>query len=278
MKKLFFIVLLFIITSVFVALSLSKCQAQITFQKTYGGTSDDWGYSVQQTADGGYIITGQNYGFGAGNTDVYLIKIYSNGDTLWAKTFGGTYHDGGTSIQQTTDGGYIITGFTYSFGAGTIDVYLIKTDLNGNSLWAKTFGGTDYDYCFAVDQTADGGYVIAGTTKSFGAGTDNAYLIRTDANGNSLWMKTYEVGALGYSVKQTTDGGFVVTGAGGFGAGNWDACLIKTDSTGDTLWTKTYGGTDYDYCFAVNQTADGGYVIAGGTKSFGAGDFDIYLT
>ncbi|MCH7761882.1 hypothetical protein IIA15_10870, partial [candidate division TA06 bacterium] len=133
--------------------------AQITFERTYGGGARDEGYSVQQTSDGGYIIAGLTWSFGSGRDDVYLIKTDSLGDTLWTRTFGGTNSDGGRSVQQTLDGGYIITGFTNSFGVGGIDVYLIKTDSLGDTLWTKTYGGDYNDGGYSVQQTLDKGYI-----------------------------------------------------------------------------------------------------------------------
>jgi len=144
----------------------------------------DQGHSVQQTNDGGYIISGITYSFGNGDGDVYLIKTDGNGDSLWTKTFGGTGRDKGSSVQQTSDGGYIITGSTESFGNGEEDVYLIKTDVNGDSLWTKTFGGSDEDEGHSVQQTSDGGYIISGRTYSFGNGEGDVYLIKTDSQGN----------------------------------------------------------------------------------------------
>ncbi|MBL7191850.1 hypothetical protein ISS30_09140 [bacterium] len=129
------------------------------------------GFSVQQTSDSGYIIAGYTTSYGAGYYDVYLIKTDALGDTLWTKTFGGNSGDGGSSVQQTSDGGYIIAGYTGSYGAGYADVYLIKTDANGDTSWSQTFGGSDWDYGYSVQQTTDGGYIVAGYTYSYGAGS-----------------------------------------------------------------------------------------------------------
>ena len=248
--------------------------------KTFGGENQDYCNSVQQTTDGGYIITGRTESYGAGNKDVYLIKTDGNGDSLWTKTFGGTSFDNGISVQQTNDGGYIILGGTESYGAGNRDIYLIKTDGNGDSLWTKTFGGASQDFGNSVQQTNDGGYIVTGVTESYGAGNKDAYLIKTDASGDSLWTKTFGGSKfdLGNSVQQTNDGGYIVTGrTASFGAGSLDVYLIKTDGNGDSLWTKTFGGSSFDLGFSVQQTTDGGYIIIGGTDSYGNGDRDFYL-
>ncbi|MDD2890617.1 MAG: T9SS type A sorting domain-containing protein, partial [bacterium] len=200
--------------------------------KTFGGTDGDCGHSVQQTQDGGFIILGRTSSFGAGNNDVYLIRTDSSGDTLWTKTFGGTDSDVGWSVRQTEDCGFIIAGETNSFGAGVSDVYLIRTDFSGDTLWTKTFGGTGSEEGYLVQQTSDSGFIIVGRTSSFGAGNSDVYLIKTNSSGDTLWTKTFGGTKydLGYSVQQTSDGGFNITGqTESFGAGSGDVYLIRLD-------------------------------------------------
>ena len=246
--------------------------------RTYGGSDDDEGYSVQQTSDGGYIIAGSTWSYGAGSRDVYLIKTDANGNEIWSQTYGGSDWDEGWSVQQTSDGGYIIAGLTESYGAGSVDVYLIKTDANGNEQWSQTYGGSDYDKGKSVQQTSDGGYIIAGWTYSYGAGNADVYLIKTDANGNEQWYQTlggsdYD---LGYSVQQTSHGGYIIAGwTESYGAGAYDVYLIKTDANGNEIWYETFGGSYCDEGNSVQQTTDGGYIIAGSIGSYS--NFDVYL-
>ncbi len=258
----------------------TDANGNVQWAKTYGGTDWDGAYSVQQTSDRGYIVAGFTHSFGAGGSDIFLIKTDASGNVIWAKTYGGTNYDWAYSVQQTSDGGYIVAGYTYSFGAGSADLFLIKTDANGNVIWAKTYGGTNYDWAYSVQQTSDGGYIVAGGTDSFIAGDDDIFLIKTDANGNIIWSKTYGGASndSASSVQQTSDGGYIVVGyTNSFGVGLDDIFLIKTDANGNIQWTKTYGGTNYDWAYSVQQTSDGGYIVAGGTASFGAGGADLFL-
>jgi len=258
----------------------SSLTARITFERTYGGADGDIGRSVEQTADGGYVVGGYTYSYGAGSNDVYLVRTNTAGDTLWTQTIGGADHDWSESVQQTADGGFVLAGTTKSFGVGQQDCYLVKVKPNGDTLWTRTLGGMQDDDGYCVQQTADGGYILVGCTFSFGAGESDVYLVKTDAKGDTLWTRAFGGTSYDYgcSVRQTSDGGYVVAGyTYSFGAGYTDVYLIKTDANGDTLWTRAYGGTLDDYGWSVQQTSDGGYVIAGYAYVSGTGYCDIYL-
>jgi len=247
-----------------------------SFSVIFGGYTEDVGYSVQQTSDGGYIVAGSTLSCGAGWTDVWLIKTDTWGNKVWDRTLGGPYGDEAYSVQQTSDGGYVITGYTFSYGAGGADVWLVKTDASGNEVWAKTFGGSYGDEGRSVQQTSDGGYVITGFSGSF----YGLWLIKTDADGNEVWDKVFGGGGndAGNSVQQTSDGGYIVAGTTtSFGAGGFDVWLIKTDASGNKVWDRTFGGTGEDEGTSVQQTSDGGYIITGFTMSCGAGGADVWL-
>lgn len=244
--------------------------------KTYGENEQFFAFGGCQTSDGGYIMTGWADEDNV-LSDLLLIKTDSNGDMLWTKTFGGDGREVGFAVQQTIDGGYIVTGWTDSF-SGSHDVYLIKTDGDGNALWSKTYGDDLMDTGKSVQQTSDVGFIIAGESSIMGSGYSSVYLIKTDDNGDFLWSKTYggDDEDAARSVQQTTDGGYIVTGYTETINGPTDVCLIKTDASGDTLWTKTFGGSEDDNGSSVRQTADGGYIIIGFTTAYNNSN-DVYL-
>lgn len=262
---------IFIVLAMFLSLSCEESKEAPEYEfKIFGGSCSDWGKSVQQTADGGYIIAGATCSYGEGLNDAWLIKTNGAGDTVWTKTFGGSKNDEGESVQQTTDGGYIIAGFTSSFGAGAYDVWLIKTDTSGDTVWTKTFGGGSRDQGFSVQQTTDGGYIIAGNTASYGAGAVDVWLIKTNASGDMIWDKTFggSENDEGFSVQQTSDGGYIIAGCTGYSMDTYyDVFVIKTDASGDSAWTRAFGGSDNDWGLNIQQTADGGYIIAGWTTT-----------
>jgi len=245
----------------------------------FGGGLCDTARSVRQTSDGGYIIAGTTQSFGAGSHDAWLIKTDSNGTKEWDKTFGSSGYEEGYSVQQTTDGGYILSGFAFSM-ASHGDGLLVKTDSDGNEEWYKMIGDdSGRQDARSVQQTNDGGYIVAGEASSLGALYYDLWLAKTDMNGTVEWSKQFA--GLGddhaYSVQQTSDGGYVIVGHTKPMPGSTEAWLIKTDSNGTEEWNKTFGGSRSDKAYSVQQTSDGGYIVAGATASFGDGGYDVWL-
>ena len=237
------------------------------FCKAIGGKNDDEGNSLIQTSDGSYAIAGTTKSFGAGERDVYVVKLDAKGNLQWTKTIGGKEDDKGYSLIQTSDGGYAIAG-TYSLlyeGIHPFDVYIVKLDANGNLQWTKTIGGEHHhDSGSSLIQTSDGGYAIAGYTYSFGAGDYDVYVVKLDAKGNLQWTKTIGGKSAdgGSSIIQTSDGGYVIAGdTKSFGAGETDVCVVKLDKNGNA-------------CCAVSRTSQvgtGGRLGSSPTPSIGSG-------
>ncbi len=250
------------------------------FSHLFGGPGTEVGNTVRQLADGGYVVVGYTSSFGAGQEDAWLLRTDAAGDTLWTRTFGGPGRDWGWDVRATRDGGYIIVGFTNSFGAGGDDVWVIRTDGEGNALWTRTYGGADDELAWAFHETSEGGYVIAAQTESFGAGERDLYLIRIDASGDTVWTRT--LGGHGidrvFATEPTSDGGSVFAGITSNGAaGPLDATLVRVDSAGEVVWAHSYGGEGSDIGHGVALAPDGGFLLVGYTDSFGAGANDIYL-
>lgn len=248
-------------------LQYSACHAQPgTWVAVYGGYNYDRGKGIYQTSDKGYVICGSTSSYGMGNTDFYLLKINSEGKYQWQNTFGGINIENCFSVQQTNDSGFVICGYTNSFGNGGYDAYLIKTDSLGNYQWQKTYGGSDWDFAYWAEQTNDGGYILAGETFSYG-NNRQAYLVKTKSNGDTLWKK--EFGGTNadacYEVHQTTDGGYVLSGYATDTMDDKDFYLIKVDSGGNKEWEKTYGSSTDDECNSIALCADGGFLLGGYT-------------
>ena len=257
----------------------------ILWQKNYGGAREDEGYSVEETADGGYIVAGRTRSYGSGMYDVWLMKVDPSGEKIWDKAFGGALDDEASSIKQTIDGGFIIAGNTKSFGSGMYDVWLLKIDQFGGKIWDKTIGGSRDDMGDSIQETRDGGFVVAGTTGSWGNGDSDALLIKIDSNGNEQWKKTFggprserNPWSRGWSVQQTADGGFAMLGStNSFGSGGYDIWFIKTDANGDKIADKVYGGAYDEEGGSLVKTREGLHILIGSTRSFGSGGFDAWL-
>ena len=224
-----------------------------------------------------FAIAGVTNSTGAGGYDVYLLKVDYYGNELWSNTFGGSDWELGYSLKQTPDGGFIIAGETYSFGAGEKDVYLIRTDSDGNELWSKTFGGAEDDFGSEVIVNHDGGYTIVGETSSFGPGLEDMFLIRTNPVGDTIWTRalgdtTYDTGG---SVCQGTDSRFVAVGTSDspmvFG-GKKDMWILKVDTLGTTIWERYFGGTEDEIGTSIHYVGTGniafsGYLVVGSNHS-----------
>jgi len=198
-----------------------------SFCKAIGGPGSEWGYSLIQTSDGGYAIAGYTYYFDAEDWGVYVVKLDANGNLQWTKTIGGKIWEEGKSLIQTSDGGYAIAGYTYSFDTEDWDVYVVKLDANGNLQWTKTIGGPGYEIGFSLIQTSDGGYAIAGDTKSFGAGETDICIVKLDKNGNACCAvsQTSRVGS----------GGRLRSATPSIGSGGTLTAPTSSTSSGGTL-------------------------------------------
>ncbi|MCC6690141.1 MAG: T9SS type A sorting domain-containing protein [Bacteroidia bacterium] len=253
----------------------------IRFKQSIGGNATpDNGYCARQTFDRGYVAVGTTANSSFGNTDIYVVKTDSMGIVIWTKNFGTTSIEAARYVEQTADSSLIIVGYTNNVVGNGYDIYLLKIDRNGNKLWDKTYGGSDWDFAYSVHQTSDGGYIVAGGTYSYGKGNEDFYLIKTDLNGDTLWTKTY--GGTdddeAHSVRITSDGGYLLAGeTKSFSDSNGDAYIIKTNSTGDTLWTKTYGGSKEDLANDIIESTNGNYIFCGRTYSYSNTEANFYL-
>ena len=241
------------------------------WDKMYGGAKRDSVHSVIQTSDGGYAIAGDTWVSNNSWYDGWLIKTDSSGNVKWNKTYGGSGTETAYSVVQTSDGGYAIAGDTSDFGG---NFWLVKTDSFGNVEWNRTYGGIGNECAWEMIQTSDGGYALAGLKDpiSFGNGSRDFWVVKTDSFGNEEWNRTYgsQYRDEARAMVQTSDSGYILVGETGS-----DAWLVKIDSCGNEEWNEIYGGPDVDKAQSVIQTSDNGYVFAGmtGSKDYRGGDF-----
>lgn len=266
----------------------------IEWEKSLGGSQADLVKSIELTTDGGYILTGMtssddgDISIGYGSIDYWIVKIDELGNVIWQKTFGGSGVDNPSSIKQTNDGGYIVTGDSDSNDGNVIgnqgnrDYWILKLDAAGNISWQRSLGGSGLDMAESVQQTTDGGYIVAGrSTSSDGDVTGNnggvdVWVVKLDEFGSITWQKS-----LGgseedhvYSIQQTTDGGYIFSGNStsidGDVTGNnggMDCWIVKLDSSGNITWQKSLGGTEDERTWSIKQTSDNGYIAAGWSRS-----------
>jgi len=282
MKRLTVMVVVLLALNVFVV----NLSFGYEWEKTFGGNDDYeyYGSSVRQTTDGGYIIAGTAESRSTDKSDVYLVKTDPSGVEVWNKSYGGNGKYSGNSVQQTVEGGYIVVGGRRDFGED-LSIYLLKLDADGNEIWSNTFDGAEFGNHgpnasgSEVRQTADGGYIIIGSVSSVSSWV---LLIKTDAEGNKIWWKTFMNQAgegcnfnVGWSLEQTSDGGYIIAGYVTTYPGMSPAyfgLIIKTDASGNELWSKVYGDPgvpgpfdNETYASEIKQTTSGEYIIAGET-------------
>jgi len=239
-----------------------------TWSRTLGGSGEDVGYYVEETEDGGFIVTGSTDSYSMGDELLWLVKTDRNGSPTWEKTFGGfvsSSGDGGWSVQETVDGGYIVTGYTQSLGNGRKDLWLIKTDGDGRLIWDRTFGGREDDVGMSVQNSPDGGYIVAGRTASFGKGEDDIWLLKTDSSGSEIWNVTFggNKDDAGFQVVQLADG-YVIVSRTDSGKKDEKINLIRVGLDGRKIWERSYKGSS---AASLQLTDDGGIIIAGRVDS-----------
>lgn len=248
--------------------------------RVYGGTGSESANAIIELADGGYVLAGYVNAGPAGGSDVLLVRTDANGGEEWSRTFGGTADEVAFAVRELADGGFVVVGYTQSFGSGGYDIYLVRTNQEGHMQWDQDYGGTGDEMAFDVIVDSGGGFVLAGETDSSGAGLFDMYLVRTSANGVVDWAMTY--GGTGSesaaSVCENRNGGYVVAGSVQPNQdAEWDVFVVGTDANGVQSWPATFGGTDRDVGNAVIQASDDSFIVCGTSNSFGSGDDDVYL-
>lgn len=257
----------------------TDASGKCVWSKSYGGKGTEYGNGCLFLADG-CLFVGYTTSFGAGSRDVYVVKTDLEGKELWSRTFGGTSWDVGTSLCESFDGGYMICGFTHSFGAGEEDIYVVKTDREGKELWSKTYGGKRFEYAHSIHKLNNGHYIIGAVTGTFGGGNSDVYLVEIDEQGNEVWTKSIggQLESMLPEAERTPfdwstqlqvcrDGGYILTGYTN-AKDIMNVLVVKTDEQGEIVWGKNLGGGPfYDYGFSVAETVDGDFFVCGTTKS-----------
>ena len=235
-----------------------------------GGEDTENFKAIKETSDNGFIIVGYVESFTTDDKAVYLVKTDSMGEIEWSHSYGDAQDDEGNDVIQTTDGGYLVSGYTKSYGAGLTDVWLIKTDSTGEIQWEQVIGGAKNDVANSVIALENGEYVVVGSTSSYGAGSSDCWLLKTSSEGEILWNMTLGGTSYdnGHDIISVDDGLLIIGETSSYGAGWNDFWLVKLDMDGVASWNKTYGGSLNDAGKSIIATDDG-YLLAGTSESFG---------
>lgn len=249
-------------------------EGETEWERTIGGPGDEEGWTVLEIEDG-YVVAGVAESLGAGGKDLFLVRTYSDGYERWRRSFGGAADDWGVSMVETEDG-FVIVGLTCSFGSGGSDGWILKTDFDGNEEWNHAIGGSKNDGLASILEAEDG-YVVAGTTESYGAGGEDMWLAKVDPNGNRVWEKTFgrDGDERANQVLDAGDGYLVVGVSDPAGSANRDLLLVRTDLEGEKIWEETIGSIGEDGGWSAQLASDGGYVILGYSNE--TGDQNIWL-
>ncbi len=236
--------------------------------KTYDWFSPFNAYSLETASDGGFLLFGSYYNTITGSDDFHLIRLNSDGDTVWTNCYGdSSSEDYCYSGVQTSDGGYIIGGDSYPSGDSLPDIYLIKVNAFGDIIWERVYSDSSYFSCKSITRTLDNGFVITGSKATCDTGHyTNVYVAKFDEYGDTVWTRDYGgcYSEVGYSLVNCPDGGYIITGSTmSFSVGRCDVYILKIDSDGTELWSRNYGSIYDDIGYAIQRTSDEGYVIAG---------------
>ncbi len=242
-----------------------------------------YGRKTLQLVDGSYLLTGSIFhpsAAGILDYDFYQMRVDSAGAILQSQWYGGSGYDDCWDVTETAEGDILLAGYTSSYGAGLYDAYLLKINIDGDSLWSKNLGTDAAEFLYAIETTNDGNFVITGQSQAFGQSGEDVFFAKIKPGGEILWWHVYEKGSLdlAYDVKKSEVGGYILTGYTKQNVGaDKNAFLIKTYSNGDEHWKKHFGGVNHDGGFAVSDAPNMGYVVAGFTNSYGQGGSDGYL-
>lgn len=253
--------------------------SNVIWESTIGGISSDGGKDIIQLIDGSFVISGYTWSSGNGCSDMMLVKVNQSGELIWSKTFGGNGWEYAYSVIELAQGGFVLAGYTTSEGEGKKDFYVVKTDAEGNEIWAKTFGGSKQDIAKDIIETKDGNLLLVGYTESFNSAENNFYVLKLDQEGNEIWSKTFggSEAEMGRKVIENHNNEYLFLGStGSYGAGNRDIYLICTDEAGNELWTQTYGDNSYNCGFDMIEINNNGYAIVGHTDVHGTELLDVF--